>query len=102
MAPARWGPWLVTLDELEDPGNLEMKLYLNGELRQDSSTKNMHYSIAQLVSWWSNMTLEPGDVITSGSPPGVISGMKDPQWLKPGDLLEARVEGLGCLETPIS
>lgn len=96
------GPWLVTLDELEDPGNLEMKLYLNGELRQDSNTKNMHYNIAQLVSWWSNMTLEPGDVITSGSPPGVISGMKDPVWLKAGDLLEARVEGLGCLVTPIS
>jgi len=96
------GPWLVTLDELEDPGNLAMKLYLNGELRQDSNTGNMHYNIAQLVSWWSNMTLEPGDVITSGSPPGVISGMKDPVWLKAGDLLEARVEGLGCLVTPIS
>lgn len=95
------GPWLVTLDELEDPGNLEMKLYLNGELRQHSNTKNMHYGIAQLVSWWSNMTLEPGDVITSGSPPGVISGMKDPVWLKAGDLLEANVEGLGCLVTPI-
>ncbi len=95
------GPWLVTVDELEDPGNLEMKLFLNGELRQHSNTKNMHYGIAELVSWWSNMTLEPGDVITSGSPPGVISGMKDPVWLKAGDLLEANVEGLGCLVTPI-
>ncbi len=96
------GPWLVTLDELEDPDNLEMKLYLNGELRQESGTNNMHYNVTQLVSWWSNMPLEPGDIITSGSPPGVISGMKDPQWLKPGDLLEAHVEGLGCLVTPIS
>jgi 2-keto-4-pentenoate hydratase/2-oxohepta-3-ene-1,7-dioic acid hydratase in catechol pathway len=96
------GPWLVTLDELEDPDNLEMKLYLNGELRQDSGTNNMHYNVAQLVSWWSNMPLEPGDVITTGSPPGVISGMKDPQWLKPGDLLEAKVEGLGTLVTPIA
>jgi 2-keto-4-pentenoate hydratase/2-oxohepta-3-ene-1,7-dioic acid hydratase in catechol pathway len=96
------GPWLVTLDEIEDPDNLEMKLYLNGELRQDSGTNNMHYNVAQLVSWWSNMPLEPGDVITTGSPPGVISGMKDPQWLKPGDVLEARVESLGTLVTPIA
>lgn len=95
------GPWLVTLDEIEDPDNLGMKLYLNGELRQDSGTNNMHYSVAQLVSWWSNMPLEPGDVITTGSPPGVISGMKDPQWLKPGDVLEAKVESLGTLVTPI-
>jgi 2-keto-4-pentenoate hydratase/2-oxohepta-3-ene-1,7-dioic acid hydratase in catechol pathway len=95
------GPWLVTLDEIEDPDNLAMKLYLNGELRQDSGTNNMHYKMAQLVSWWSNMPLEPGDIITTGSPPGVISGMKNPQWLKPGDLLEAKVECLGTLVTPI-
>lgn len=96
------GPWLVTLDEIEDPDNLAMKLYLNGELRQDSGTNNMHYNVAQLVSWWSNMPLEPGDVITTGSPPGVISGMKDPQWLKPGDVLEAKVDSLGTLVTPIA
>ncbi len=96
-----FGPYLVTLDEIEDVNNLEMKLYLNGELRQDSSTRNTHYNMAQLVSWWSNMTLEPGDVITTGSPPGVISGMKDPVWMKPGDVIECHVEGLGCLVTPI-
>ena len=96
-----FGPYLVTLDELEDVNNLEMKLYLNGELRQDSNTRNTHYNMAELVSWWSNMTLEPGDVITTGSPPGVISGMKDPVWMKPGDLIECHVEGLGCLVTPI-
>jgi 2-keto-4-pentenoate hydratase/2-oxohepta-3-ene-1,7-dioic acid hydratase in catechol pathway len=96
------GPWLVTLDEIEDPDNLAMKLYLNGELRQDSGTENMHYTVSQLVSWWSNMPLEPGDIITTGSPPGVISGMKDPEWLKPGDVLEARVDSLGTLVTPIA
>jgi acylpyruvate hydrolase len=96
-----FGPYLVTLDELENVDNLDMKLYLNGELRQDSNTKNTHYTMAELVSWWSNMTLEPGDVITIGSPPGVISGMKEPVWMKPGDLIEAHVEGLGCLVTPI-
>lgn len=96
------GPWLVTLDELEDPNNLPMKMYLNGVLRQDSSTANTHYNIAELVSWWSAMTLEPGDVITTGSPPGVISGMKDPEWMKSGDTMECHVEGLGCLVTHVA
>ena len=96
------GPWLVTLDEIDDVNNLDMKLYLNGELRQDSGTQHMHYKIAELVSWWSNMTLEPGDVITTGSPPGVISGMKVRNWLKAGDLIEAHVMSLGCLVTPIA
>jgi len=95
------GPWLVTLDEIKDVNHLDMKLYLNGELRQDSGTQNMHYKIAELVSWWSNMTLEPGDVITTGSPPGVISGMKVRNWLKAGDRIEAHVQSLGCLVTPI-
>ncbi len=95
------GPWLVTLDELYEPDDLTMKLYLNGELRQDSSTRNTHYKMASLVSWWSQMTLEPGDIITTGSPPGVISGMKNPQWMKSGDVIEAHVEKLGCLVTHI-
>lgn len=96
------GPWLVTMDELEDPNKLAMNLYLNGEVRQSSSTANTHYNIAELVSWWSHMTLEPGDVITTGSPPGVISGMKDPQWMKSGDVMECHVEGLGCLVTRVA
>ena len=96
-----FGPWLVTLDELQDPNNLGMEMYLNGEIRQKSNTNATHYSIAELVSWWSHMTLEPGDVITTGSPPGVISGMKDPQWMKSGDVMECHVEGLGCLVTPV-
>jgi 2-keto-4-pentenoate hydratase/2-oxohepta-3-ene-1,7-dioic acid hydratase in catechol pathway len=96
-----FGPWLVTLDELDDPNNLDMKMYLNGELRQNSNTNATHYKMAELVSWWSHMTLEPGDVITTGSPPGVISGMKDPQWMKSGDVMECHVEGLGCLVTPV-
>jgi 2-keto-4-pentenoate hydratase/2-oxohepta-3-ene-1,7-dioic acid hydratase in catechol pathway len=96
-----FGPWLVTLDELDDPNNLDMKMYLNGELRQNSNTNATHYKMAELVSWWSHMTLEPGDVITTGSPPGVISGMKDPQWMKSGDVMECHVEGLGALVTPV-
>ncbi len=76
-------------------------MYLNGELRQNSNTSATHYKMAELVSWWSQMTLEPGDVITTGSPPGVISGMKNPQWMKSGDVMECHVESLGCLVTPV-
>jgi len=96
------GPWLVTRDELADPHNLDMKLRVNGEVRQDANTGQMHYKTAELVSWWSHMGLEPGDVITSGSPPGVAAGMAVPAWLKPGDLVEATVESLGTLTTHIA
>lgn len=97
-----FGPFLVTVDELSDPHNLEMKLRVNGDVRQDSNTSHMHYKTAELVSWWSLMGLDPGDVITSGSPPGVIAGMKEPTWLKPGDLVEASVAELGTLTTNIA
>ena len=96
-----FGPWLVTLDELDNPDNLDMKMLLNGVARQQSNTNATHYNMAELVSWWSKMTLEPGDVITTGSPPGVISGMKEPVWMKSGDVMECHVEGLGCLVTPV-
>jgi len=96
-----FGPHLVTTDELSDPHNLTMKLRVNGELRQDSNTGEMHYKTAELVSWWSNTTLEPGDIITSGSPPGVAAGMKAPVWLKPGDRVDATVAELGTLTTHI-
>jgi 2-keto-4-pentenoate hydratase/2-oxohepta-3-ene-1,7-dioic acid hydratase in catechol pathway len=76
-----------------------MVLTLNGEERQNSSTANMVYKVAELVSWWSNTTLQPGDIITTGSPPGVIAGMPDPVYLKPGDRIDARVEKLGTLTT---
>jgi acylpyruvate hydrolase len=96
-----FGPYLLTTDEIEDVNNLKMELRLNGEPRQVSNMSETHYNVAQLVSWWSEMGLEPGDIITTGSPPGVISGMKNPEWLKPGDLIEAEVEKLGVLVTPI-
>lgn len=94
-----FGPYLVTMDEVGSPDDLEMVLTLNGEERQNSSTANMVYGIAELVSWWSNTTLQPGDIITTGSPPGVIAGMSNPQYLKPGDRIDARVEKLGTLTT---
>ena len=96
-----FGPWLVTTDEIGDVDNLDMKLRLNGEVRQSSNMANTYYKVRELVSWWSEITLYPGDIITTGSPPGVISGMENPEWLKPGDLIEATVEKLGTLVTPI-
>jgi len=96
------GPWLTTKDEVPDPERLRMQLHLNGELRQDASTSDMIYGIRELVSWWSQITLEPGDVITSGSPSGVIAGRENPVWLKPGDRVEASIEHLGTLVSHIA
>ena len=95
------GPYLVTLDELPGDLDLEMRLMVNGQVRQQSSTRQMRFSPAQLVSWWSLTTLEPGDVITSGSPAGVAAGMDTPVWLQSGDTIEAYVAGIGTLTTHI-
>ena len=95
------GPWLVTLDELDDPHDLDMTLRVNGDVRQDANTGQMHYKTAELVSWWSHMGLYPGDVITSGSPPGVAAGMSSPRWLRPGDTVDATIAKLGTLTTRI-
>lgn len=91
------GPWLVTRDEVADPQKLKMWLKVNGETRQDGSTDTMVYGIAHLVSYLSQfMALEPGDIVTTGTPPGVGMGMKPtPQYLKAGDVVELGIEGLG-------
>jgi 2,4-diketo-3-deoxy-L-fuconate hydrolase len=91
------GPWLVTADEVGDPQNLAMWLDVNGQRRQTGSTQTMIFSIAQLVSYLSRfMTLQPGDLITTGTPPGVGMGMKPtPQFLKPGDHIRLGIERLG-------
>ena len=89
------GPWLVTADEL-DPSNLAMELKVNGETRQKGSTATMIFSIPYLVAYITQFcVLEPGDVVTTGTPPGVGSGMKPPQYLKAGDIMELTIEGLG-------
>lgn len=90
------GPWLVTRDEIPDPQALELGLDLNGEQAQRSSTSNMVYSVPYLVAFISKfMTLLPGDVIATGTPPGVGMGRKPPRFLKAGDELRLWVEGLG-------
>jgi 2-keto-4-pentenoate hydratase/2-oxohepta-3-ene-1,7-dioic acid hydratase in catechol pathway len=90
------GPWLVTTDELTDPQSLNMELRVNGEVKQKGSTSTMIFSIQFLVSYITQFcVLEPGDVVTTGTPPGVGSAMKPPQYLKAGDVMELEIEGLG-------
>jgi 2-keto-4-pentenoate hydratase/2-oxohepta-3-ene-1,7-dioic acid hydratase in catechol pathway len=90
------GPWLVTTDEIRDPQNLDMWLDVNGERRQTGNTRTMIFSVASVVADVSKyMTLLPGDVITTGTPPGVGMGMKPQQWLKAGDVVTLGVRGLG-------
>ncbi|KAB2903645.1 MAG: fumarylacetoacetate hydrolase family protein [Anaerolineae bacterium] len=92
------GPYLVTADEVGDPQNLFLKCWVNGDLRQDSNTADMIFSVAEIVSYLSqHFTLQPGDVILTGTPSGVILGMKDASWLKPGDEVVVEVEKLGRL-----
>lgn len=90
------GPYLVTRDEVADPQNLSMWLTVNGKQMQNGSTKTMVYGVAHVVSYLSQfMTLHPGDVISTGTPPGVGMGMKPPQYLRVGDVVELAIEGLG-------
>jgi 2-keto-4-pentenoate hydratase/2-oxohepta-3-ene-1,7-dioic acid hydratase in catechol pathway len=90
------GPWLVTKDEIKDPQNLDMWLTVNGEIRQKGNTRTMVFDVAHLVWACSQyFILEPGDVIITGTPPGVGLGMKPPQFLKEGDVVRLGITGLG-------
>lgn len=90
------GPWLVTRDEVADPQNLSLWLEVNGHRYQNGNTRTMVFGVAQLVSYISRyMTLMPGDVISTGTPAGVGLGLKPPTYLKPGDVIELGIEGLG-------
>ena len=90
------GPWLVTTDEIRDPQNLDMWLDVNGERRQTGNTRTMIFGVAALVADVSKyMTLLPGDVITTGTPPGVGMGMKPQTWLNAGDVMSLGISGLG-------
>jgi 2-keto-4-pentenoate hydratase/2-oxohepta-3-ene-1,7-dioic acid hydratase in catechol pathway len=90
------GPWLVTADEVADPQKLDLSLSLNGETVQNSNTDDMIFGVAEIIAYMSNfMKLMPGDIIATGTPSGVGLGMKPPRFLKPGDVMELTVEGLG-------
>lgn len=90
------GPWLVTRDEIEDPQDLSMWLKVNGTMMQDGSTQTMVYGVAHLVSYLSQFfTLHPGDIISTGTPPGVGMGLTPPRYLRSGDVVELGISGLG-------
>jgi len=99
---APMGPAVVTADEIEDPHNLRITFRLNGELLQDSNTKNLIFDLPKLIAHLSSVfTLEPGDVISTGTPAGVGFARRPPRWLKPGDEMRTAVEGLGELVNPV-
>lgn len=90
------GPWLVTTDEVSDPQDLHLWLELDGKRCQDGSTKTMVFGVAYLVSYLSRfMSLQPGDIISTGTPPGVGLGMKPPKYLQPGNVMRLGIDGLG-------
>jgi len=98
------GPCLVTPDQSGNPDNLGMELRVNGQTRQQASTKKMVFKVRELVEFFSSMTLEPGDIITSGTPSGVAvyrKPDKDPYLLRPGDSIEAKIENLGRLQNTV-
>ncbi len=98
-----FGPWITTADEVENPGSLSIRTWVNGELRQDSSTSNLIFGCEELVEFISQTcTLAPGDLILTGTPGGVGQGMTPPRWLAPGDIVRIEIERLGAIEHPIA
>jgi len=92
------GPALVTKDEIEDPHNLNLSCLVNGVVKQDSNTRQLVFGVGEVVAWVSQFTtLLPGDIILTGTPPGVGVFMKPPQFLQKGDVVECKVEGIGCI-----
>jgi 2-keto-4-pentenoate hydratase/2-oxohepta-3-ene-1,7-dioic acid hydratase in catechol pathway len=97
------GPWLVTADEVADPGQLAISLTLNGQTMQNSSTKELIFNIPQLIAYLTQIvTLKPGDLVFTGTPPGVGMARKPPVFLKPGDTMSVTIAGLGTLTNPCS
>lgn len=99
---APMGEFIATTDEISDPQNLSIKLHLNGETLQDSNTGQMIFGVAELIEFLSRfITLEPGDVVATGTPPGVGFARKPPVYMKDGDTVAVEIEGLGVLSNPV-
>jgi len=96
------GPYIADRAEIPDPYVLELKTWVNGALKQNGTTRNFIFDLGYIIEYLSNiMTLDPGDLIATGTPAGVIHGSKSPVWLKPGDVCKLEITGLGTLENPI-
>jgi 2-keto-4-pentenoate hydratase/2-oxohepta-3-ene-1,7-dioic acid hydratase in catechol pathway len=96
------GPWIVTADEIADPQNLDLRCYVNGEQRQSNNTSNMIHKIDAQIAYLSTaFTLEPGDLIATGTPEGVGVGMEPPSFLKSGDVVRCEVDGVGAIENRV-
>jgi 2-keto-4-pentenoate hydratase/2-oxohepta-3-ene-1,7-dioic acid hydratase in catechol pathway len=97
-----FGPWLVTADEIPDPGNLEVETRINGKVVQRDSTSGFIFSVSRLISFVSTFTpLAPGDIISTGTPSGVAAGRTPPTWMKPGDVVEVEISGIGTLRNRV-
>lgn len=96
------GPWIVTPDEIDDPHNLELRCYVNGQLRQKGSTSDMIYSLWEMIEYTSTaFELEPGDVVLTGTPEGVGHAMTPQTYLKPGDVVRCEIERIGAIENRV-
>jgi len=96
------GPWIVTADEITNPHNLNLKTWIDNELRQNSNTENMIFNCYEMIEYLSKaMTLEPGDVISTGTPSGVGVKMKPRGYMKPGQIVKIEIEGIGMLTNPV-
>ena len=97
------GPWIVTADVIADPQALRLQLRVNGALKQDARTDDMIFGVAKLISVWSQgMTLEPGDLLMTGTPSGVGFARQPPEYLQPGDVVEAEIDAIGLLRNPVA
>ena len=97
------GPWIVTADEIADPQALDLRCFVNGELRQSNNTSQMIHSLRQQIAYLSTaFTLEPGDLIATGTPEGVGIGMEPQQFLQPGDVVRCEIDGIGTIENRVA
>jgi 2-keto-4-pentenoate hydratase/2-oxohepta-3-ene-1,7-dioic acid hydratase in catechol pathway len=97
------GPWIVTADEIPNPQDLRLQLRVNGESKQDARTDDMIFGVAKLISVWSlGMTLEPGDLLMTGTPSGVGFARQPPEYLQPGDVVEAEIDAIGLLRSIVA
>jgi 2-keto-4-pentenoate hydratase/2-oxohepta-3-ene-1,7-dioic acid hydratase in catechol pathway len=98
-----YGPWITTADELGDPHDLALRTWVNGELRQDSRTSDLIFDVPQIVAFLrETITLEPGDLVLTGTPSGVGMAMDPPQFLEPGDTIRIEIERLGAIEHAVA